>query len=129
MSAGRRFVLDANVFIQAHRTYYSFDICPGFWLALLRQHSAKRVYSIDKVKDELLKLADRVSQWVKEKGTATFFKGTADKTVVDEFRAIVNWVQNESQFTQEAKAGFSSVADGWMARCLRQGEPDGCCDT
>ena len=44
----------------------------------------------------------------------TFFKGTADKAVTSAFRDVVNWVQGESQFTPEAKAEFSSVADGWV---------------
>ena len=46
MSAASRYVLDANVFIQAHQTYYGRDICPGFWLALLRQHEARRIFSM-----------------------------------------------------------------------------------
>lgn len=114
MNVGSRFVLDANVFIQAHRTYYSFDICPGFWQALVRQHKANRLCSIDKVREELRTLKDRVARWTKEEAPDTFFKGTADQYVLDAFRAMVNWVQNEAQFTLEAKAGFSSAADGWL---------------
>ncbi len=26
-----RYLLDANVFIEAKNLYYAFDICPGFW--------------------------------------------------------------------------------------------------
>lgn len=28
---GTKYILDANVFIEAHRRYYSFDIAPSFW--------------------------------------------------------------------------------------------------
>jgi hypothetical protein len=90
MSAGKRYLLDSNVFIQAHQSYYSFDIAPGFWLALSRQHEAKRVFSIDKVKAELLALNDQLSDWVRNRAPATFFKGTADKTVSDIFRELIN---------------------------------------
>ncbi len=45
MSAGKRYVLDANVFIDAHQNYYAFDICPGFWNALIQQHNTSRPYS------------------------------------------------------------------------------------
>ena len=114
MSAGKRYILDANVFIQAHQTYYGFDICPGFWLALTRQHEAKRIFSIDKIRVELLAMSDHLSDWVKNRAPDTFFKGTADKAVSDAFRDMVTWVQGESQFTPEAKAEFSSVADGWL---------------
>jgi len=114
MSGSKGYVLDSNVFISAHQLYYRFDICPGFWDALVRQHEAKRVCSIDKVKDELLEMKDKLSQWARRKSLASFFKGTADKAVLDAFRNMVNWVQNESQFTLEAKAEFAAVADGWV---------------
>ena len=114
MSVGKRYVLDANVFIEARQKYYGFDICPGFWLALVRQHAIKRVCTIDKIKTELVAISDDLNDWVKQKAQDTFFKGTADKSVSDAFRDMVNWVQNEPQFTPEAKAEFSNVADGWV---------------
>lgn len=114
MSDGKRYLLDANVFIGAQQKYYSLDICPGFWLALLRQHEQKRVFSIDKVKAELVGVKDRLSRWAKETAPETFFKGTADKKVLDAFHDIVKWVQSEQQFTVGAKSAFASVADGWL---------------
>ena len=119
MSAGKRFVLDTNVFIQAHRTYYGFDICPGFWLALLRQHRAERVYSIDKVRDELLQGRDELSAWAKNTAPTSLFNATSDHPVAEAFTDMVNWVQNEQQYTQPAKAEFSSVADGWLVAYSR----------
>jgi hypothetical protein len=119
MSAGKRFVLDANVFIQAYRRYYAFDICRGFWRGLLRHHEAKRVFSIDKVKHELLVAKDRLADWVKDTAPDTLFKGTADKAVTDAYREMVNWAQGESQFTPAAKAEFASVADGWVIAFAR----------
>jgi hypothetical protein len=113
MSVGKRFLLDANTFIEAHQSYYAFDICPGFWLALIRQNAAKRLYSIDKVKSELLAGHDKLSDWVKDRAKE-FFKATADRNVAIEFGNLVNWVQNQAQFTTEAKAEFAAVADGWV---------------
>lgn len=34
------FVLDTNIFIEAHRRYYGLDLCPGFWEPL--RHFAQR---------------------------------------------------------------------------------------
>jgi hypothetical protein len=109
-----RYVLDANVFIQAHQAHYGFDICPGFWRALIHQHAARRVFSIDKVKDELLAGNDELSNWARARAPATFFKGTTDQAVINAFTAMVNWVQGEAQFTADAKAEFARVADGWI---------------
>lgn len=114
MSGVKRFLLDANIFIQAYRTYYSFSVCPGFWDALVRQHEAKRVISIDKVKDELVEISDELSVWATETVPDSFFKGTTDRRVIDAYREIANWVQNEQQFTPEAKAEFLRGADGWV---------------
>jgi hypothetical protein len=30
MNVSRRYLLDANAFIEASNRYYGFDICPGF---------------------------------------------------------------------------------------------------
>lgn len=114
MSGGRRYVLDANVFIEAYRKYYAFDICPGFWLGLARQHEDKRVFSIDRVKGELTAGGDRLSDWARAQAPETFFKQTLDKAVRDAFAAAMKWVQAEQQFDQDAKAQFASAADGWV---------------
>jgi hypothetical protein len=114
MSVGKRYVLDANVFITAHQSYYAFDFCPGFWQALIRGHGAKRVYSIDRVRDELVSGGDRLTDWVQNEAPETLFKLTADKKVIDAYGDMINWVQAEAQFTADAKAEFAAVADGWV---------------
>jgi hypothetical protein len=35
VTISRAFVLDANVFIEAHRRYYAFDIAPLFWTMVI----------------------------------------------------------------------------------------------
>ncbi|WP_420829404.1 DUF4411 family protein [Nannocystis pusilla] len=60
-----RFLLDANIFIAAKNKYYSFDLCPGFWDALADGHARERVYSIDRVHDELRRGDDDLVEWVK----------------------------------------------------------------
>lgn len=61
MSGVRRFVLDTNVFIEANRRYYPFDICPGFWRALILQHEEKNLRSIDRVENEIQEGKDDLS--------------------------------------------------------------------
>jgi hypothetical protein len=108
------FVLDANVFIEAHRRYYPFDICPGFWKALIVQHEAKRVFSIDRVEKEIAEGKDRLTVWARESAPQGFFKKTADQAVIAGYSKMVTWVQNEPQYDEEAKATFASVADDWL---------------
>lgn len=47
------YLLDANVFIQAKNLHYGLDFCPAFWDWLVAQNAAGRVFSIDKVADEI----------------------------------------------------------------------------
>ena len=60
------FVLDANIFIEAHRRYYAQDLCPGFWDCLTHFSIERRILSIDRVRDELFVSQDRLVEWVKE---------------------------------------------------------------
>jgi hypothetical protein len=52
--AEHRYILDADVFITAKNRYYGFDTCPGFWASIIHYHRAERLYSIDRVRSELL---------------------------------------------------------------------------
>ena len=48
-----RYLLDANVFIQAKRFHYPFDIFPGYWEWLDREMEDGSVFSIVPIYDEL----------------------------------------------------------------------------
>ncbi len=109
----KRYLLDANVFIEAKNRYYGFDFCPGFWSSLVVQHRGKRVVSIDRIENELRAQDDEVTAWVEKTAPDTFFKKTEDQAVVDKFQKLVIWVYSQSQFTDAAKSKFASAADGW----------------
>ncbi len=113
MRPGARFVLDANVFIEAHRRYYAFDICPGYWAALTGHHAGGRLCSIDRVRDEILGQADALSQWARQL-PGSFFAGTGDPSVAAWFGRIIAWVQAQFQFFLAAKEAFAAGADGWL---------------
>jgi Domain of unknown function (DUF4411) len=51
------YVLDTNVFIQAKRTFYPFEVCPGYWKAMSWHRKSGRVMSIDRVRDEIERVA------------------------------------------------------------------------
>jgi hypothetical protein len=115
--ADPNFVLDANVFIQAYRRYYSFDICPGFWDSLLHHAQAGRLCSIDRVHKELLAggKGDALENWVKSNAPDTFFVTTQAEAVARHYAEIMQWVvQEQPQFKSEAKNEFARAADGWL---------------
>jgi Domain of unknown function (DUF4411) len=111
--AGRVFVLDANVFIQAHRRYYAFDLAPKFWTGLVQHAEGGQVESIDRVKSELEKGKDELAAWAGG-DFASAFASTDEESVIRAYGNIMNWVSQQGQFSDAAKAEFAQGADGWL---------------
>lgn len=112
------YLLDANVFIEAHRRYYTFDICPGFWEWLSHRSTRSDIVSIDRVKTELVEYGDALSDWAKS-APAELFAQTGERNVVDSYTQVMEWVKQNSQFQPQAKRKFASGADGWLIAYAR----------
>jgi hypothetical protein len=109
-----KYVLDANVFIQAKRRFYALDFCPGFWDALVHHRSTARVCSIDRVWDELERGGDDLTDWARDHFGEEGFLGTRDGPTTTEYRRMLGWVVAQSQFSEGARHEFQQVADGWL---------------
>ncbi len=106
-------MLDANVFIQASRRHYAFDIAPRFWDSLLHHAANGEVRSIDRVLEELERGKDDLAAWAHDNFNS-FFDTTDDGAVIQTFSDIMVWVHAQSQFLDAAKADFARGADGWL---------------
>lgn len=113
------YLLDANVYITAHRTYYAFDLCPGFWDCLIHYFNAGRILSIDRVRRELLEQDDALSRWVGADCPAGMFVTSLESAVTDAYREVMSWVYANNQFSPQAKNEFSRGADGWLVAYAR----------
>jgi Domain of unknown function (DUF4411) len=107
-------VLDTNVFVQAHRAYYPFDVCPGFWDCLEFHGLSSRIVSIDRVLKEIKDGNDELKTWASKHSLRRFFAPTGEEVVVARYREIVRWVEGNAQFTREAKSEFADEPDGWV---------------
>ncbi len=116
MSTKRPYFLDSDVFIAAKNSYYAFTICPGFWDSLIHHHGEGDVFSIDRVKGELLngRKTENLVQWVKNDLPSDFFLGTDDEDVTSAYEEVMLWVQRNAQYFAQAKAKFATEADGWL---------------
>ena len=112
------YLLDANVYITAHRSYYALEVCPGFWDCLIHHFNAGRLLSIDRVHAELVSQDDALSRWV-EKAPAELFVSSMEEQVTDAYREVMRWVYGNPQFFQNAKDEFSRGADGWLVAYAR----------
>lgn len=111
-----RYILDSDVLITAKNLYYAFDICPGFWQGILDYHSSGRVFSIQRIKSELLqgKKTDELVQWVNSSVPSSFFLDVDEEDVTTAYAEVMLWVQRNTRFTEAAKAKMASGADGWL---------------
>jgi type I restriction enzyme M protein len=95
MNALPEYLLDANVFIEAARRYYAFDLVPRFWTSLVELGRSGRGRSIDRVRDELERGRDRLAEWA----VADFADGflpPSTEAVLAEFRASWNGPRRRS---------------------------------
>lgn len=110
------YILDSNIFIQAHRMYYPFDVVPGFWNKLKELSNKGIIISIDKVKKELCNTSnpDILSKWCMNDINTSFFVDTT--LCIDKYIEIARWIQAHTFFMQNAKDEFLStdLADPWL---------------
>ena len=113
------YLLDANVFIQAKNLHYGLDFCPAFWEWLIRNNAAGRVFSIDKVADEITAGADELTDWADEKAAALFRRTEA--RVAAQFGRVSTWATSQ-HYEPAAVSTFLQVADFYLiAHALADG--------
>lgn len=113
MTESKLYLLDANVFIEAHRRYYAFDLVSSFWTSLASLLEDDRVSSIDRILDELELGRDELSDWAAENFIGGFHNASDSKTI-EEYKLLQTWAQSQTQYTAAAKSEFATVADAWL---------------
>lgn len=105
------YVLDANVFISAKNLHYGLDFCPAFWDWLVENNAAGKVFSIEKVGDEVLALGDELSMWADARGAGFFLRPHA--AAVPSLAAVSAWATGQ-RYEPAAVNTFLQVADYYL---------------
>lgn len=107
-----QYCLDTNVYIEAHRSYYAFDIAPGFWNGLERLARELIVCSPMMVYDEILdgKRDDPLTLWAKEYKTVLFVDIDDDTQAF--YSRIADWA--EQTYEPQHYQTFLRGADSWV---------------
>jgi hypothetical protein len=105
------YLLDANVFIQAKNLHYGLDFCPAFWDWLIAENNAKKVFSIEKVDDEIQAIADELSVWSSDRGEDFFLK--PDTKLLSSLVVVSDWATSQS-YEPAAVNTFLLVADYYL---------------
>lgn len=105
------YLLDANVLMGAKRLHYGFDFCPAFWDWLITANSAGKVFSIEKVGDEIKAGGDELSDWAAARGAKFFLKPNPAMTPF--FGKVSDWAMGQG-YTPAAVNTFLQVADYYL---------------
>ena len=105
------YLLDANVFIQAKNLHYGLDFCPAFWQWLIDNNAAGKVFSIDKVADEIFAGADELTDWMRLHGNGLFLK--TDTRTAAQFGAVSMWSTSQ-RYEPAAINTFLQIADFYL---------------
>lgn len=114
------YVLDANVFIQAKNLHYGMDFCPAFWDWLAANNATGRVFSIEKVGDELEAVANELAEWARQLGPGFFLK--PDTAILPMLGTVSTWATGQG-YEPAAVNTFLQVADYYLvAHALAHGD-------
>ena len=117
MASNKKYLLDSDVLIGAKNLYYRPNFCAAFWNWIETGHASGRIYSIDKVKAELLsaKEADVLYTWAQRSALANFFLPSMN--AAPKWADLSKWAVDEANgFSTAAQSKFLSAesADAWL---------------
>lgn len=105
------YLLDTNVFIQAKNLHYGLDFCPAFWDWLIKKNEQRKVFSIEKVGDEIEAGNDELATWADRRGPNFFLK--PDSTILPALGRVSEWAMEQS-YDPVAVNTFFQVADYYL---------------
>jgi hypothetical protein len=105
------YLLDADIFIQAKNLHYGLDFCPAFWDWLDSRNQSGTVFSIEKVRDELIGGGDELADWAKARGPSFFVP--PDGADIASLATGSNWAAGGG-FEAGAVSQFLQVADYYL---------------
>ena len=113
------YLLDSNVFISAKNLHYGFDFCPAFWDWLMSENRTGKVYSIERVGDELLAGDDDLTEWARDRGGDFFIP--PDATLFPALAEVSSWATGQD-YDQAAVSTFFQLADYYLVAQARAGQ-------
>jgi hypothetical protein len=100
------YLLDADTFIQAKNGPYRFSVCPAYWDWLDREHKNGKIFSVQKIYDELIEREDDLSDWIE--GRESLFIAP-DESTHSSMKLLSEWAIKN--YTAEAYTEFLASGD------------------
>ena len=90
------------------------DIWPTFWTRMIGLIKSGNIHSIDKVKDEIDKGGDELTNWIHKNAPRGFFL-KQDASVMAKMAETIAWAQNiPVGFSPSAIFDYANVADSYL---------------
>lgn len=93
------------------KLHYGLDFCPAFWDWLIQGNSARQVFSIERVADEIQAIADELADWAVDRGDDFFLK--PDAKLLPALSTVSAWAGGQS-YEPVAVSTFLQVADYYL---------------
>lgn len=122
----KQYLLDTNIFIQAHRESYPLDVVPSFWGKIIELAKNGNILSIDKVKKEICDNSsheDELSDWCTTNLNDDFFVDTS--IYINRYFDIIRWAYSKSShYTSNAIEEFLKIdlADPWLIAYAKEND-------
>ena len=117
------YLLDANIFVAAARTYYHPELVPSFWGWLEGEVEAGHVHSIVNVREEIEGGGDGdfLKRWADPLPDSFWLDPHADAQ--EEIKQVTRWVtRRDLDYKEAARAKFLTGADSFLvAMALAEG--------
>jgi len=105
------YLLDADVLIRAKNLHYGLDFCPAFWDWLIKNNLNGKVFSVEKVEDEVMAVKDELSDWADALGSGFFLR--PESSTFPSLAMVSNWV-TEQDYEPSAVSTFFQIADYYL---------------
>jgi len=105
------YLLDANVFIAAKNLHYGLDFCPAFWDWLVEKQAEGIMFSVEKVRDEVLAVEDDLAEWIDQRDPSFFL--AVEATSFPSLAAVSEWATG-NRYDQAAVTTFLQIADYYL---------------
>jgi hypothetical protein len=103
------YLLDANTFIEGCRTYYPFDVAPGFWRFLTASNQSGQLASVQAVHIEL-EFPPVLKAWADSGGPGFWIPDTVESLAAA--GEMVAWANDDERpYNDAARAEFADSAD------------------
>lgn len=107
------YLFDTNIFVESKKNL-PMDVWPIFWTKMVELINSGIIHSIDKVKEEIDRGGDELTEWIHNNAPKGFFL-TQDSAVLTKLAETISWAQScPINFTQSAISGYASVADSYL---------------